>query len=82
MLANFMAAVRKTVVNWARACGHAVKRLVEPGRSAAIATSGVARDSARSRTVRIPANPDTHSDRIRTVIPGNPDTIGAKRRWV
>ncbi len=50
MLANFMAAVRETVVSWARACGHAVKRLVEQARSAATAAAGVARDSVRSRT--------------------------------
>ena len=48
MLANFIAAVSNTVVSWARACGHAVERLVEPGRSAATAVAGVARDSVRS----------------------------------
>lgn len=31
--------------------------------------------------LRIPANPDTHSGAKRTVIPGGPDTIGARRRW-
>jgi len=34
-----------------------------------------------AHVLRIPANPDTHSGAKRTVIPGKPDTIGAKRRW-
>jgi transposase InsO family protein len=56
VLANFIAAVRNTGASWARACGHAVKRLAEPARSAATATAGVARDSVRSRTELLAEN--------------------------
>ena len=56
VVANLIAAVRNTGVRWARACGHAVTRLVEPARSAATATAGVARDSMRSRTQLLAEN--------------------------
>ena len=56
MFANFIAAARNTVVSWARACAHGVKRLVEPARSTATATAGVARDSVRSRTELLAEN--------------------------
>jgi len=56
MLANIIAVVRNTSVSWARIFGCAVKRLVEPARSVATATTGAARDSLRSRTELLAEN--------------------------
>lgn len=49
MVANVIVVARNTIGSCARRVEQAVKRLVEPARSAAAATAGATRDSVRSR---------------------------------
>ena len=56
MLGKIVAAVKGDIVGWARSIGHAVKRLVDPARTAAGALAGAACDAVRPRSELIAEN--------------------------
>ena len=49
MLADVIAAVKNTLISWARTVGNAMKRLAQPARAVATAAAGVTRDGTRNR---------------------------------
>ncbi len=52
MFGNVIAAVKNTIVGWARSAVKAVRRLARPAGAVATATAGIARDATRSRRDR------------------------------
>jgi len=49
MFGKVIAAVKNTIVGWARTAVKAAKRFVRPARAVATTTAGIARDATRSR---------------------------------